>query len=97
MDNLRINEYQLQGGSWPQVADVVLRRMPQRDGPDKWAILDHAACLDRDGDWVIQPQPSSRDEAFIRRCRFDSAEEALAFWREGGFVSRFSHCDERPD
>lgn len=93
MKGLRINEYQLQGGSWPQVADVVLRRMPQREGPDKWAILDHKFCLDKDGDWVIQPLPSSRDDEFMQRCRFDSAEEALTFWRENSFTSRFSHYD----
>lgn len=93
MESLRINEYQLEGGSRSLVANVVLRRMPQVEGLDKWAIFDHGACLDKDGDWIFQPLPSSRDDEFMRSCRFDSAEEALAFWREGGFVSRFVHYD----
>lgn len=93
LKNLRINEYQLEGGSWPVVADVILRRMPQREGSDKWAIFDRGACLDKDGDWVFQPLPSSRDDEFMRSCRFDSAEEALAFWKEGDFASRFARYD----
>jgi hypothetical protein len=27
-------------------------------------------CLNRDLEWEYQPQPSSRDEAFLKRCRF---------------------------
>ncbi len=94
LDDLRINEYQLQGGSWPQVADVVLQRRPQRKGPDLWAIVEHGAVLDKDGDWIFELQPSSRTEQYLANCRFDSAEEAFAFWTEGGFQSRFSHYDE---
>ena len=93
LNDLTINEYQLQGGSWPTFANVVLQRRPQRTGSNLWAIVDHGACLDKEGSWIIEPQPSSRTDAFLARCRFDSAEEALALWTEGGFQSRFSYLD----
>lgn len=34
--------------------------------------------LAKNGGWEYDPLPSSRDEAFYRRCRFDSFEEAIA-------------------
>jgi len=92
MDNLtifEINEYQLEGGGPHTSTDVVLRRMPQRKGPDKWAIMECGFCLDIDGDWVSQPIPSSRDDEFLGQCRFDTAEEATAFWETGNYASRF--------
>ena len=86
---LQVNEYQLEGGGPFSMADVVLCRMPQQQGPDRWAIVEHGFCLSRDGVWVSQPIPSSRDDEFLRRCRFDSAEEAMATWAGGGLTSRF--------
>ena len=94
LNELRINEYQLQGGTARQVSDVRLERRPQINGPDLWAIVDHAACLVRDGDWVIEPMPSSRSEDYLESTRFASVEEALEFWVKGEFQSRFSHYDD---
>lgn len=37
---------------------------------DVWAIRKGGWVLDRAGDWQIEPQPSSRDDAFYARCRF---------------------------
>jgi len=96
LNDLRINEYQLQGGSWPQVANVVLQRRPQIKGPDLWAIVDHGACLGRCGRWLIELQPSDRTDADVASTRFGSAEEAVAFWEAGEFESCFSHYD-RPN
>ncbi len=56
----------------------------------RWAIRDHGACLNKKGEWEYEPMPSSRDDAFFERCRWDSAEEALAFWQSSGVRSRFS-------
>ncbi len=93
--DLRINEYQIEGGTAHHVADVTLRRMPQREGPDLWAIFDHSdVCLNKRGQWEFQPMPSSRTDAFLRRCRFDSAEAALAFWNKHSLRSRFAHYDD---
>lgn len=91
---LLVNEYQLQGGYWPCVADVVLRRCAQSDASDLWAIKESGFCLNKQGQWELEPIPSSRDDDFIERCRFDTAIAAYAFWRDGGYKSRFSHYDE---
>ena len=42
-------------------------------GHDKWAVTKEGSnfCLADDGVWEYQPLPSSRDEKFMQRCRFD--------------------------
>lgn len=47
---------------------------------DRWAITDGHSVLDKDGDWIIEPLPSSRDDEYIAKTRWASAEEAYAFW-----------------
>lgn len=44
----------------------------------KWAVRWLGNCLDHDGEWELEPQPSSRDDEFYARCRFDTLEEAVA-------------------
>lgn len=47
-------------------------------GKGKWAITNGSdGVMNRDGEWEWEPQPSSRDDAFLARCRYDSAEEAM--------------------
>jgi len=46
---------------------------------ESWAVKDGNYCLNKDGEWEYEPMPSSRDEGFLKRCRFESAEEALSF------------------
>jgi hypothetical protein len=50
-----------------------------------WAISDGTCCvLNRDGEWVYQPQPSSRTEGFLQQTRWATAQEAFDFlenWR----------------
>jgi hypothetical protein len=49
------------------------------DGAVKWAIRSgETSCLDKDGDWIIEPLPSRRDERFYEWCRFDALEVACA-------------------
>jgi len=48
----------------------------------RWSIYaSSASCLNRDGWWEIERQPSSRDEAYFARCRYASLDEARA-WLE---------------
>ncbi len=54
-----------------------IHRMGQIKGPDKFAVRSHGNCLDKDGDWVYEPMPSSRDDGFMKSCRFDSFEDAV--------------------
>lgn len=52
-------------------------RLPKQ--PYMWKVLSgNGAVLGKDGDWEYEPIPSSRDEEFYARCRFDTYEEAEA-------------------
>lgn len=76
------NEYQLQGGGPYDRYDFTLRRMRQIKGPDKWAVYRNGSPLSKEGEWEYEPIPSSRDDAYLKRCRYDSIEEALRHWQE---------------
>lgn len=55
------------------------RYVQPRGQPDKWAILTvFGECINRDGDTEDNRLPSSRDADFMKRCRFDTIEEACA-------------------
>lgn len=46
----------------------------------QWAVTDSFRhCLAKDGWWEYEPQPSSRDDEFLARCRWTSVQEALSF------------------
>lgn len=80
---LPVNEYQIEGGHGPRdTQSITLKRQPQRSGPDKWAINRGSSCLSKEGYWEYEPLPSSRDDDFLSRCRFDSPQEALALYAE---------------
>jgi len=50
------------------------------DGSEKWAIRSgEQLALGKDGEWIHEPQPSSRDDEFYAMYRFDSLEEAVGF------------------
>lgn len=47
--------------------------------PGAWAVRDTFGCvLDVRLRWQREPQPSSRDDKFLARCRFPTADAALA-------------------
>lgn len=47
---------------------------------EKWAVRRGGLCLNKDKEWEYEPLPSSRDEEFYSRCRFDSLESAKRFF-----------------
>jgi len=44
--------------------------------PLTWAVMRNGFCMNYDGEFEVEPIPSSRDEAFLSRCRFESATMA---------------------
>lgn len=50
---------------------------PQMDGSVKWAVRDAGWCLGKGLEWEYEPMPSSRDDDFLARCRFDTLDEAM--------------------
>ena len=61
------------------ISPVTFNRMrsPFYDG-EKWAVRRNSSCLNKEGEWEYEPIPSSRDDEFYARCRFDSLDEAIA-------------------
>lgn len=58
---------------------IIIERVDQRTGPAKWAVRSQfGECLSQSGDWEAEPSPSSRDTAFLERCRFPDEESAIA-------------------
>lgn len=74
----RVETYGFKSGDG--LGSLKLQRYTQPHGqPDKWAILTvFGECINRDGDIEDNRTPSSRDADFIKRCRFDTIEEACA-------------------
>lgn len=62
---------------------VKVERRSLASEPQSWAIIsDGGFCLAHDGEWEYEPSPSSRDDDFLKRCRWSSAKEAIAFAKE---------------
>ncbi len=92
MENVKVLVYELDG--WKDLIEVRLELVKQRDGSELWAIREKGCCLNKQGEWEIEPIPSSRKSAFYKRCRWESPEAALKFW-DRGHRSRFEHYRTR--
>ena len=88
IEDLQIRSYIIERGDGVEMA--TLDRVPQADGKDKWAIRQGGMCLSVDGDWEYEPMPSSRDDEFLQRCRFETPFHALSAW-EKKKTNRFKH------
>lgn len=50
------------------------------DGQTKWAIRSgERDVLDKEGDWIFEPNPSSRTDEYFAQTRFDTLSEAIRF------------------
>jgi hypothetical protein len=67
--------------------DTRVEAARQKDGSVLWAVRRFGDCMSRAGEWEHEPLPSSRHDAFIARCRFPSAEAAIAAARGIGVRS----------
>lgn len=56
---------------------VLVQRARQVDDSYLWKVTDGASCLNKSGEWEYEPLPSSRDDDFMARCRFATADEAI--------------------
>lgn len=55
-----------------------VQRVRQMRGPDMWKVEKSGENLNKQGEWEHEPLPSARDDAFLERSRFSSAEAAIA-------------------
>lgn len=49
---------------------------------EKFAVRRGRSCLNKKSEWEYEPLPSSRTDAFYRRCRFSKIEDAVAALRK---------------
>lgn len=62
----------LEGSIDSEYPPITIEQCRQRDDGVKFAVRQGAACLKKTGKWEYEPMPSSRTDAFLNRCRFDS-------------------------
>jgi hypothetical protein len=55
---------------------IMIDRCRQRDGTYKYAVRQSGAVMSNSGQWEHEPIPSSRDDDFLARCRFDYWDDA---------------------
>lgn len=61
------------------------------EGVGEWVVRKFGRrCMNHDGEWEGEPQPSSRDDEFFKRCRFDR-NDALSR------AYTITHPKEEPD
>jgi hypothetical protein len=78
---------------------IVIERCKQLDGTCKYAVRQAGACLSVNGEWVHEPIHSSRDDDFLRECRFktwDGAAHAIIKFCQpcGRFQGQFDSLRE---
>jgi hypothetical protein len=73
MKHATISAYELPDGSR-------IEACKQLDGSIKWAVRKGCGCLNTEGQEEYEPMPSGRDDEFLSRCRFPSAEIAYSVW-----------------
>ncbi|NQT04170.1 MAG: hypothetical protein HQ580_19245 [Planctomycetes bacterium] len=59
-----------------------IHRVGQIEGRNKFAIRFHELCLNHDAEWELEQMPSSRDDAFMERCRFKTFAEAVKTFKK---------------
>ena len=56
---------------------IIVEACWQVDDSILWACRNRGMVLSKDGEWEYEPMPSSRTEAFLKRCRFKTLKAAL--------------------
>lgn len=61
---------------------VYLEAREQMNGSTLWVLKMGSYVMRKSQEiyWILEPNPSSRSEAFIKNTRFNSYQEAYAFW-----------------
>ncbi len=63
-------------GAKDGLGEVFIARVTNSDGTDRYAVRQGDNVLNTDGGWEYEPQPSNRDDAFFKRCRFATFDDA---------------------
>lgn len=58
-------------------SQIRVERARRAAGGDLWKVMRDGECLSKLGEWEWEPMPSSRDDEFLSRCRFEGVESAI--------------------
>lgn len=72
----------------PKTGARIERTSRAEDAPT-FAVRLHGNCLSRDGEWELEPQPSSRDEEFLDKHRWADISEAEKALRNADYSQFF--------
>lgn len=78
-------EFRLENSDALDEIRIVERR--QKNGESLWAVKHLSECLNKDFQWEFEPMGSSRDDDFLKRCRFESIEEAIEAFTKNQMLS----------
>lgn len=56
--------------------DVRIVKVSDGRGGNRFAVREGLWCANKDRQWELEPIPSSRDDEFMERCRWDEWEDA---------------------
>lgn len=84
LDGAEIAAYALPAPGAGPIDQIRIERVRQMNGAALWAVRFRGDVLNKSGEWEWEPMPSGRDDDFLARARFDTAEEAIAAIRSGG-------------
>lgn len=76
--NISACTWEVLGSGETAIDRIKIHRMEQLVGNDLFAVRAHGCCLNKDGKWEYEPQPSSRDDSFMNRCRYASFKDAVS-------------------
>ena len=62
---------------------ITIERRSKKEGVFRWAVCKDGFCFAKDNLWEWEMLPSSRDDKFLDRTRYDSLEEA---WSAAGIA-----------
>lgn len=61
---------------YESIESVRIDAVHGRGGITRYAVRQSGACMDANGEWEFEPMPSSRDDEWLNRFRFDTWEAA---------------------
>lgn len=70
--DLKITTYQI-----PDTTGVMPKVEIAYRGDTGWAVVDGSFVMNKEFEWEYEPLSSSRDDEFIARTRYESAEKAF--------------------
>jgi len=85
-DDLTVTEYEIKEEFYdlnmPRIGVRFCRMISPFYKGEKWAVRKGGHCLNKQGNWEYEPNPSSRHAVFYAKCRFKTLPDAIAVYNK---------------